>query len=528
MEQYPYRWQERVIKASFPSLLNWLVSLLALISVFVLCGIVIFDQKDFLTSFLVEQRANVILPGALSFWFLFRGGFALYRGILAAWYLYVEFPIMRKNLPDYAPYEAVGIIYTAYEKERVEIVNALSSIYLMCYNYGAERVYLMAGMSKGKKGEDEFRIVEEVRNSLIASARCEEERKYYEDNIILVAYSQDGSGKRMAEHEAAEFVFGQEDVALISMQDGDTCCDPHEFEKIAPFFQCYDKLGAMTVANQADVEGPLDYNIYCHLRFVNRHPDLAFASTVLTGRKSVIRGNILAAEGALETLLTHYVTWKGKKVLALTGDDKTMVRLVWEQGYETAYAPDVMATAMEKPLNPPSDAWMTSITRFLGLLPLWTSVRSFWIQETRYSGNMLLHSASLREHVQNSGNLNARLKLLDQRYFPWSALVGPYSGILAACVFHPTLLVIWFMGSLFLRTILTLMKGMMYGYWHPLMPLMSFSNIPQAIIKTYRLYNLKRQSWSRGGKGSTKKVNHLKPLGLMAVLFGVIALATIF
>lgn len=526
MKQHLDTFERGVIKGSFPSGLNWLLSLLFLIAVFAFGGIVIFDQREFLGEFLEKQRVNVLVPGTLGLFLVIRGGMGAYRKIQAASYLFIEFPRMRKKLPEYAPYDKVAYVCTAYHKEEIEIWNTLSSIYLASYRYGAQQVYLMVGMSEHERGEDEFRIAEAVREFMISAAGSEDEKSYYKDNVILVAFSQDGTGKRMAMSEAIDFVLDSGNVDLWVTKDGDTCCEPDSLKKVAPFFQFYDKLGGATVANQADVEGGILYNTYCHTRFLLRDAkDLPMAATVLTGRESYIRGNILTKETA-KTLLHHYVTFQGENILALTGDDKTMVKLVWSQGYETLYIPDVVATAMEKPLDLDEDAVKTKIATAFGVEQEFQEVRSFGIQEPRYSGNMLLHNMPLRDSVHHSGNVNARIKLWDQMFFHWSALVGITSGMLASLYYgNFVLFVIWFEGSLFLRLLVTYTDAMVLAIstrsklaWHPLMPLMNFSNIAQAVIKTRRIYNLAKQLWSRGGGKSEKKSNNIWPIMVFSII----------
>ncbi len=143
---------------------------------------------------------------------------------------------------------------------------------------------------------------------------------------------------------------------------------------------------------------------------------------------------------------------------------------------------------------------------------------SFYGQETRYSRNMLLFGKPLRKVCHKSVPPNITTKLYDQGYFFWSGLVGPFFGVMAGFVFNPVMFKLWLLGTITLRTFLTLIQGFMYGYWHPAMVFYSFLNIPQSIVKIIAFCNIGIAKWSRGGQEVEVARSTLRPVAIITLI----------
>lgn len=243
------------------------------------------------------------------------------------------------------------------------------------------------------------------------------------------------------------------------------------------------------------------YNLYSLLRFVRRKGDLGYAPTVLTGRGSFIRGKILETDEALMLLSNHFISWSGENIIkALTGDDKTMVYLVWSHGYRTLFVPDVYLYAMEEALTDAGGKGLVRTLKKLGLHEFFSDFLSILVQETRYTRNMQLVGKALWQ--VRPADLPTTMKLLDQRFFFWSAVVGPISAIVASIMYHPVIFLFWVFTSLNLRIVVTLFQGLVYGYWHPMMPFISFLNVAQGVVKIFSYHNIEKAKWNRdGGEG---------------------------
>lgn len=233
----------------------------------------------------------------------------------------------------------------------------------------------------------------------------------------------------------------------------------------------------------------------------------------MTGRGSIFRGEILENKHSLQVLNAHIIEYRRKKhTKAVTGDDKTTVYLTWLYGFETFFIPDTYLYAMEEPL--PCNKFL----EFCGL----RSITSIFSQEMRYTRNMQLMAPELwRVRPRGWKYLSTAIKLLDQRYFFWAALVGPISACIATVKFHPVVFLVWLLSTIILRIIITLVQGGISGKWHPLMPLISLLNIPQAIIKIVSRYNLDVGKWKQDG--TEIKYNWWKPFLHIGAMVGILS-----
>lgn len=515
-----YYWEKGVEKESLPSTLNWGVSMGILIAIYAfLVWMISYSDPIYVFSRVMEK--TFFLWGA-GIWFIYRMSIAGFRFSKAFEYLFWTFPRMRSSLEPFLPYHTVAIIYTGYSKTDTEIWNALCGMYKAAYRYGAKRTIVVMAMSKNEKGESEFALLQEVLDYMSARAESRHERDFYQ-RIIAHAFAQDGSGKRAAITKILEFLIPF-DVDVAYLMDGDSIPEELAFVKAIPFFQNNPEIGSITLNNFCYTQGGDFYNLYSILRFVRRIVDIAYSPTVNTGRGSFIRGSILQSSLAFDILDSHFINWGGEQVRAVTGDDKTMVYLVWSLGYKSLFVPDVSLYAMEEPL--PKEAlsgiW-TKVLSSLGLYGFFAPFLSILAQESRYTRNMQLVGKALWEVRPN--DLATTMKLFDQRFFFWAAIVGPISAAVASYTFHPMIFVFWLLSSLTIKVGITLLQGIAYGYWHPMMPIVTFLNVIQGFVKIFSFWNIKQGRWSREGQKMEEPNDYFRPA--LQVIFTVVVIATL-
>lgn len=519
-----YRWKRGVVQETFPSSTNWWVSLAVLFcTYFLLISAIQVGDALYIYQRVAEKA---FLLWGIGAWFAFRVSLTAFRFLTAVEYLYLTFPKMRQALETFSPYDRVAILYTGYAKSDIEVFNALVAVYKAAYRYGAKRTILVMAMSKNEKGEKEFPLLEEIRRYMVGLAESEDEVRFYNEMVVR-AFAQDGTGKRSALTKGIRFVRRIGGADVYYMMDGDSIPSEHAFTKSIPFLQNYPHIGAVTLENFSYTQGGGFYALYSLLRFVRRRVDLAYAPTVLTGRGSFIRGNILEKDESLSLLDSHYIEWRGKRrvIKALTGDDKTMVYLTWSQGYKTAFIPDAALYAMEEALTDAGPKVVVKTLQKLGLHDFFAPFLSMLVQETRYTRNMQLVGKALWQ--VRPADLPTTLKLLDQRYFFWAAIVGPISAIVASVVYHPIVFLFWVFTSLTLRVVVTLFQGGVYGYWHPMMPIVSFLNVIQGVVKIFSFWNIDKARWSRDGGDIGGSYNWIFPVIHIAVIVLIITISLI-
>lgn len=510
-----YQWKRGVVQETLPSSLNWWTSLILLFGIYyLLLNIILVSDALYIYKRVAEKA---YLFWGVGIWFFFRTSLTAFRITTAVEYLAFSFPRMRRELETFPPYSTIAILYTGYAKSDVEVFNALTAVYKAAFRYGATKTILVLAMSKNEKGEREFPLLEEIRRYMINLAESEEEAGFYK-GMVVRAFAQDGTGKRSALVKAIRFVRKIGGADAYYMMDGDSIPQEDAFVRAIPFLQNYPDIGAVTLENYSYTQGGGFYNLYSLLRFMRRRVDLAYAATVLTGRGSFIRGNILEQEQSLLLLDAHFIQWRGKEgiIRALTGDDKTMVYLTWSQGYKTIFVPDVALYAMEEPLEEAGAKVVVRGLQKLGMHEYFAPFLSMLVQETRYTRNMQLVGKALWD--VRPADLATTLKLLDQRFFFWAALVGPLSAIVASIAYHPVVFFFWVFTSLTIRVVVTLFQGILYGYWHPMMPVVSFFNIIQSVVKIFSYWNIGRARWSRDGGNLVGAYNWFTPSMHIAII----------
>ena len=276
---------------------------------------------------------------------------------------------------------------------------------------------------------------------------------------------------------------------IVIFVDGDTLVPEDVVEQAAPMFTNPD-LGALTTDEGVLIDKQNLFKDWFILRFDQRQVmmcsmGLANHVLTLTGRMSVFRGNLAVnpefIDGIGQDSLDH---WRLGRVAFLTGDDKSTWYWLLKHGYEMAYLPDVRSWSMETQPRP-------------------TFYDSSKVLMVRWFGNMMrTNGRALKLNPALIGRFTW-WSILDQRVSMWTTLVGPTAVALTALTDTATIIPIyiaWVMTTRYLFcTIIALFRGNWFPVTHPF--ILYFGQVAGAVVKTYVIFRLDKQKWTRQGAG---------------------------
>jgi mannuronan synthase len=306
--------------------------------------------------------------------------------------------------------------------------------------------------------------------------------------VRLVLVRGPAAGKRDGLARALGAVARQEPPgdALVLLQDGDAVLPPGCLARMLPFFRLFPGLAALTTDEDCLVpEVGAAMRAWHRLRFAQRHLLMSsFALSrrliTLTGRMSVYRARVATDPAFIELIRNDSLDhWRFGRLPLLTGEDKSAAYWLLERGMASLYVPDVQVLTIEQP--PAPDLLRASTALML-----------------RWFGNMLRASGRCLRLGPRRVGWFVWWCLLDQRISMWTPLIGPIASILLAIAVSPAFLyayLLWVMGtrllqSLFLLTVRPTISGL-----YP--PLLYYSQIYGALLKTWVLFRLDRQRWTR-------------------------------
>jgi glycosyltransferase Alg8 len=276
---------------------------------------------------------------------------------------------------------------------------------------------------------------------------------------------------------------------IVVFVDGDTCVPEDVVEQSAPMFT-NPNLGALTTDEGVIIERENLFKDWFILRFNQRQVmmcsmGLANHVLTLTGRMSVFRGNLAVhpefIDGIAHDSLDH---WRLGRIAFLTGDDKSTWYWLLRNGYEMGYLPDVRSWSMETQPRP----------------TFFDSSKTLMV---RWFGNMMrTNGRALKLSPRLIGGFTW-WSILDQRISMWTTLVGPLA--VAMTAFFTTVTIIplyiaWVMTTRYLFCgVISLFRGTWFPITHPF--ILYFGQVAGAIVKTYVIFRLDRQKWTRQGAG---------------------------
>lgn len=306
----------------------------------------------------------------------------------------------------------------------------------------------------------------------------------------------------------------------VMLVDGDTLLQPGCLARSLPFLHLLPEVGGITTDEDCLVESGPILEAWHRLRFAQRHllmssMALSRRLLVLTGRMSIFRGAVATDPSFIRAVEADYIDhWRLGRLRLLTGEDKSTWFWLLNAGYRMLYLPDVQVITVE---HPPS-RW---------LLPATTQLMLRWF------GNMLRISFRAIALGPRRLGMFTWWCLIDQRLSMWTPLVGPmialFFGIGKSAVFLYTY-ALWVGFTRLLQALTLLTVRPTISGLYP--PLIYFGQVYGALVKTYILFRLDRQRWTRQNievqpvlSAGEARLRNLTSIYLHGLAIGVLATA---
>lgn len=305
--------------------------------------------------------------------------------------------------------------------------------------------------------------------------------------VRLIVDQVPGTGKRDALAKSLRVITGQAPSwrDIVIFVDGDSCVPIDVVARSAPFF-CDPAVGALTTDESVEIEDTPLFRDWFALRFTQRQMMMSSMGLgrrvlTLTGRMSVFRADLATDPGFIRQVQSDYLDhWRLGRVDFLTGDDKSTWFWLLKNGYQMLYLPDVQTVSMERqPLPGFVDSAVTLMIRWFG--------------------NMMRTNGRALELPALRIGAFTWWSLLDQRVSVWTTLAGPLGVLLTAILVGPAILpayLAWLMATRYVFcTVLSLFRGGGFPISYPF--LLYFSQIVGAAVKSFVMFRLDRQRWTR-------------------------------
>ncbi|NBX65412.1 MAG: glycosyl transferase [Proteobacteria bacterium] len=417
-------------------------------------------------------QVAVVTVGALAMW---RYGWGLLNFLRSVFYNKVVFPRWRAKVEAHTEELLPSKIYLLITTYRVKAETSLQTIHAAVVEAIACGVPVTIVAS----------IVEYADELLY--------KKIFTDlnppaHIVLKIVRIPGTGKRDALAQGFKSISRDNPPAdsVVAVIDGDSMLTPGTLRKCTPFFALHPELGALTTDEICSMPtGSMLMQEWFGLRFAQRHIQMSSLSLsrrvlTLTGRMSMFRSDVIVHPDFIDHVTNDFLDhWRLGRFRFLTGDDKSSLYWVLKQGLQQIYVPDVRIVTMEEPVT-----------------------GNFFVDSTklmfRWFGNQLRTNARIVALGPNRMPFFVWWSAIDQRLSMWTTLAGPtfatMIGLQAGIL--PVLYYIAWVG--FTRWILsvTLLASRPRVSWlYPF--LLYYSQVYGSIMKTYVMFRLDRQSWTR-------------------------------
>jgi glycosyltransferase Alg8 len=316
------------------------------------------------------------------------------------------------------------------------------------------------------------------------------------NHVRLITDRIQSSGKRDAMQKALRILasFSPTKHDIMVFVDGDTLVPEDIWAQSAPVFT-NPRVGALTTDEAAIVGNDSLFKDWFTLRFNQRQVmmcsmGLSNRVLTLTGRMSVFRADLSTHPTFLRAVGEDYLDhWRLGRVNFLTGDDKSTWFWLLSRGFETAYLPDVQSVSYE---GQPRDTFYDSAKTLM----------------VRWFGNMMrTNGRAIRMGPRDMGFFTW-WSILDQRVSCWTTMVGPIS-VLVTALFSTTVVIpLYLSWVMFTRYSFCLYIALFNREWFPVTHpfILYFGQVSGAIIKTFVLFRLDRQKWTRQGSGGGGQV----------------------
>ena len=306
-------------------------------------------------------------------------------------------------------------------------------------------------------------------------------------HVRLIVDQIPGTGKRDALARSLRLIARaaptRRDIVLFV--DGDSAVPEDVVARAAPFFTD-PRLGALTTDEAVEIAKPGPFRDWFDLRFAQRQVmmcSMALSGRVLTltGRMSVFRADLATHPDFITQVQSDYIDhWRLGRVQFLTGDDKSTWFWLLRHGYRMAYLPDVSTLSMESQPTPTFTG--SAVTLMI-----------------RWFGNMLRTNGRALALPPAQIGLFTWWSLLDQRLGIWTTLAGPISVLLGTFLVSAWTLPAYIGWVMFTRYIMCALLALVRRRGFPVTwPfLLYFGQIVGAGVKSYIMFRLDRQRWTR-------------------------------
>jgi mannuronan synthase len=273
--------------------------------------------------------------------------------------------------------------------------------------------------------------------------------------------------------------------AVAIVMDGDTVLGPDVIRKCVPFFALNPKLGALTTDEISEGAGSKTFRDWYDMRFAQRQINMAsFALSqqvlVLTGRMSLFRADVVTDSSFIDHVENDSIEhWFLGHFKFLTGDDKSSWYWLLQRGYQMTYLPDVQVTSIEDQIAP-------------------TFLKSANLLMFRWFGNMLRNNGRAIGLGPARMGLFTWWCLVDQRLSIWTTMTGPVFALFLTLkhglIFIP-FFIVWIGFTRWVQSLILLNSRYELNWRYPF--LLYFSQVYGAFLKTFIMFRLDRQSWTR-------------------------------
>ncbi|MCJ7872823.1 glycosyltransferase [Marinovum sp. 2_MG-2023] len=315
-------------------------------------------------------------------------------------------------------------------------------------------------------------------------------------NVQLIIDRIKANGKRDALAKTLRILGAQSPTHrdILVFVDGDTMVPEDIWYESAPVFTD-PKVGALTTDEGIRIDKENLFKDWFVLRFNQRQVmmcsmGLSKHVLTLTGRMSVFRADLATRPDFIEGINYDFLDhWRLGRVKFLTGDDKSTWFWLLKNGYEMHYLPDVASISYETQPRP----------------TFFDSSKTLMV---RWFGNMIrTNGRAMRLSPRLIGPFTW-WSIIDQRVSMWTTLVGPITVALAALMVTPSVIPLYIAWVLTTRYIFCVIIALFRGTWFPIThpPILYFSQVVGAALKTYVSFRMDKQKWTRQGSGTVRKV----------------------
>jgi glycosyltransferase Alg8 len=433
-------------------------------------GILVFSLP---TDGLNGTEGVILVIGVLGLW---RYSWAAINFGRAAWYQLVAYPRLRRRAKnDYAGRATAAHAYFLVTSYKIE-PDVTARVYQSIFAAAARSEGGATVVASVVDGAD-LRLI----RSLFSLMRTDMSR------VHLIVDQVPGTGKRDALAKALRIISGQAPTwrDIVIFVDGDSCVPIDIVERSAPYF-CDTSVGALTTDESVEIIDAPAFRDWFALRFTQRQMMMSSMGLggrvlTLTGRMSVFRADLATDPGFIRQVQYDFLDhWRLGRVNFLTGDDKSTWFWLLKNGYRMLYLPDVQTVSMERQ-------------------PLPGFVESAITLMVRWFGNMMRTNGRALALPASKIGMFTWWSLLDQRISIWTTLAGPLGVVLTALFVNPAILpayLAWVMATRYVFClVLSLFRGGGFPISYPF--LLYFSQIVGAAVKSFVMFRLDRQRWTR-------------------------------